>query len=655
MKQERIILTGIIILFYAIVCCAQTCVSTFNSIGIYWSPAAGDSLNTCTVKYRKSGQQSWNDALDLWYDSRDRQYRGSIVNLDPGTTYTIQLKLNSSASPLYITAKTWNETFPVSDTIYLPVNSTQTYTINKSGTASGYVLYTFTPGSTSTIDVANNHNYCINIPDNTDYIIIRGLTLRGAAVHGIRVGNYCNDVVIEKCDISNWGNSDASGWGIDYQSAIGSDYYSSCDIERLIVQCNKIHHPRTDANSWTEKRPVPPGADSAHPRGAQAISIFNSKGNHVIRYNDVYSDNNHYFNDIFGAGDNFSMRGFPNRDSDIYGNNIANCWDDGIESEGANMNVRIWGNYIRHTYTKIAITATSKGPLYIWKNIAGESRYSGTTSNSDMYGRGPFIKCGGKTINGTWYGGGRTYVFHNTVLQPKQSSGMSIPLGSEGGIVARSGVLYNMISRNNIYTSPRTWWGVIYFSNVTSSCSNNFNYDLYYGTLVNNCSSAPHEQNGINLVNNLPVYDAGNGPGEFALAVGADGYNDGTVISNFNDGFAGSAPDMGAFEAGSSAMKFGTENCSNPASGTESLTKQYSHMKVFPNPGNGCFTIELDKEMQLREILVCSLTGQVVLTVNPQDMDRNNLRIDMSNHVKGLYMLLVKTDTETISKKISLL
>ena len=46
-----------------------------------------------------------------------------------------------------------------------------------------------------------------------------------------------------------------------------------------------------------------------------------------------------------GGEDNFSTTGFPDADSDIYGNSIQNTWDDGIEAEGGNNNVRIWGNY----------------------------------------------------------------------------------------------------------------------------------------------------------------------------------------------------------------------------------------------------------------------------------------------------------------------
>ncbi|MGH7453925.1 MAG: hypothetical protein ACRENG_21420, partial [bacterium] len=289
-----------------------------------------------------------------------------------------------------------------------------------------------------------------------------------------------------------------------------------------------------------------------HPRGPQAVAFFNSKGNHVIRYNEIYSDDEHYFNDALGYGSNFSTQGFPNCDSDIYGNLISHCWDDGIESEGANCNVRIWGNYIDKTFVKIAIACASIGPLYIWRNIANTSRKSAVDSTSDDYGRGRFIKAGGTTIDTVWYGGGRTYVFHNTVLQPQPSPGQIFPLGGDGGIIGSGGDVHEAVSRNNILTNYKNSLDII--RDDTDSCSNDFDYDLYTGIIGSTCPGRPHETHGIL---GLPTFNAKNGPGEFALQPGTAGFDAGVVIPNFNDNYDGQRPDMGAFEANSLPMQFG--------------------------------------------------------------------------------------------------
>lgn len=83
--------------------------------------------------------------------------------------------------------------------------------------------------------------------------------------------------------------------------------------------------------------------------------------------------------DGIGGADNFSTKGFPWADSDIYGNRISHVYDDAIEAEGANRNVRIWGNYLDRVFVPIANAATSIGPLYVWRKhrIRAESRHRG--------------------------------------------------------------------------------------------------------------------------------------------------------------------------------------------------------------------------------------------------------------------------------------
>jgi len=102
-----------------------------------------------------------------------------------------------------------------------------------------------------------------------------------------------------------------------------------------------------------------------------------------------------------GADRNFSYEGYPNRDSDIYGNYVAYCWDDGLEIEGANMNVRVWGNYITETYHPIATASVSLGPLYIFRNVAYISR----TGPRHAYGQS-FMKPGGTRTRNGYFGDG---------------------------------------------------------------------------------------------------------------------------------------------------------------------------------------------------------------------------------------------------------
>ncbi|MHC4191119.1 MAG: hypothetical protein ACYSUB_15810, partial [Planctomycetota bacterium] len=237
---------------------------------------------------------------------------------------------------------------------------------------------------------------------------------------------------------------------------------------------------------------------------------------------------------------------FPNRDSDIYGNYIANCWDDGIEAEDDNCNVRIWGNFIEWTFVKIAVAPTTVGPVYIWRNVAGVGRKDDIQPWNEV-GRGAFLKT--KDNNG----GGKIYVFHNTLLQPEPPPGVDYPLGCGRGLGWGSPML-NTMSRNNIlhicnpgYPSIKDCSGGVTYHDPLGD----YDYDLYNG----NIDAAPGaERHGIH---DVPIYDPTNGEGEFALDSSSPGYNAGVVIPNFNDNYNGAAPDIGAYEAGSPPMEFG--------------------------------------------------------------------------------------------------
>jgi hypothetical protein len=346
-----------------------------------------------------------------------------------------------------------------------------------------------------------------------------------------------HDVVIEECDISGWGSHRKGEWGRNLNSAVYSD---APNIERIIIQRNKLHHPRYDTNSWKE---------DGHPDGPYAIGFKprnERAGHYVIRYNEIYSDEDHYYNDTMGESKSHSYTGFPIRDSDIYGNYIANCWDDGIEAEGANCNVRIWGNYITQTPIKIATRSVTVGPLYVWRNVFGISRAGPAPEHN--YGW-PAFKAG----NYEDWSHGKYYVFHNTILQPPPPDA-----GSSSGIISGdSNTLGYMFTRNNILHASNDKYDSIFNQHINAT--NDFDYDLFNGNIV---AYSGAERNGIKGV---PIYIRSSGynrttnKGIFELSSSSLGYDAGVVIPNFNDDYNGAAPDIGAHEAGSPPMEFGID------------------------------------------------------------------------------------------------
>jgi hypothetical protein len=384
---------------------------------------------------------------------------------------------------------------------------------------------------------AQAHNITIAAP----YVIVRGLVLKGAQRDAIRLLNGAHAVVIEDNDISGWGryshtNSDGLQVGENYDAGIRAQRVTS--LERVVIQRNKIHHPRYGANSWA----------FGHPLGPRAIHFRESAGgNHVFRHNEIYSSEGKYFNDGIGGGFNFSAVGFPHADSDIYGNLISHVWDDAIEAEGGNRNVRIWGNYLDRTYIGIATTATHVGPVYVFRNVINRSRKSNLVS-TDNDEAGPFGKSG---TNSTW-GNGRRYVFHNTTLQAR-APGASLPIGVRHGFSGAGSGVTNTVSRNNIWHIRSSHSSAI---NQQGGSGNDFDFDLFNGNITAYAGAETHGIVGT------PIYEAGHGwssesNGLYQLAPNSPGYDRGVRLPNFNDNYTGAAPDMGAAEAGRPAMSFG--------------------------------------------------------------------------------------------------
>ncbi len=498
-------------------------VPTYEAVGLYWSaPGAGSA--GCDVRYRRSGASAWSQGLALWFDAASNECRGSLVNLAPGTAYEVQLGV-SGAYTRGTTFATWPNQVPIATTIAVPSGS-GTLNVSAGGSAAGYVLY---DGTGSVLDAANGAQY--NVTINASYVIVRGFTLRGAQIDAIRIAPTVHDVIIEDNDISGWGRTRDGKWGADMDSGIRAICKSE-ELTRVTIQRNRIHDPRYPANSWTD----------GHPAGPQGITFSYCGGNHVLRWNEIYSAKNH-FNDAMGGEDNFSNTGFPNADSDIYGNRIEMAWDDGIESEGGNRNVRIWGNYLDRTATGIASTVDSVGPLYIFRNVWNRNQFmEGAACDSDQ--KQPMFKSGSSAD----FANGRRYLFHNTMLQAQQS-GCQYGLGGGAGIggTGDSQLVRNTVSMNNIY---HLWKPNGAFYQVGS--------DVTFQNDLTNAVSTP-EVGGIVAT---PVYASGNGwqsgsGGLYQLAAGSPGYDAGLRIPNFNDHFNGTAPDVGAAEAGDTAMKFG--------------------------------------------------------------------------------------------------
>lgn len=65
---------------------APRTVSTFESISIYWMPGPDAAGGECATRYRAEGNDNWCEALPLWFDKRNHEYRSVLMDLSSRDT-----------------------------------------------------------------------------------------------------------------------------------------------------------------------------------------------------------------------------------------------------------------------------------------------------------------------------------------------------------------------------------------------------------------------------------------------------------------------------------------------------------------------------------------------------------------------------------------
>jgi PKD repeat protein len=712
-------------------------VPTFHSLGLYWAPTGKAANVKAAVRFRASGTSQWQEGLDLWYDSRNGEYRGSLVHLQPATTYEIQLKLGNGAWTNVAPAvscssaanaecnippsatctpastqctRTWSEDFPVAHTVHLPPapgpNADQQIshivispkfisapessldgrilTINVPvEPGAGYTLITHAEGGNKVVDSTGapavlpdngattgfetQIDSCILVEPGVPQVIIRGLEVKNCKRHGIFLWRACSlhgnagtcqqahnayfnkysvrpqtrDIVIDDNKVSMWGGFGSYTAGIPDKDGGVSCNYGSFGVwpDRVIIQRNTIFNPRYSATSW-----------SPHPEGGNGIWSEFCGRSFVIRYNDItgvsleapYQSTvtittgspsfvnwtNHglaedtpvmfgttgalpglktntiyfvaqpeanrfrlsatrtgaainlsgsqsgthtatmhkYLMDGMGGSSNFNSTGFLWADSDVYQNRITHVFDDGIESEGGNRNVRIWGNFMDRIFVPIGNAPVVTGPLYVWRNISNVVGGLREGADPDAADRQPFVKAGGPSCNGS-NNGGRAYYFHNTALQPDigetQKGGVGWGIGNWVG----NGSLYNFVSHNNLWQNHDPNDDDFAVIDANPDCSG-FDTSLHETTVVvandlYNTNQPPFQPATLGNPNatglqGTPVYASPNtvpspssASGDFRLASGSPGRGQAIALNNFN---AGLGSDIGAHQSGTGTV-----------------------------------------------------------------------------------------------------
>jgi hypothetical protein len=276
-----------------------------------------------------------------------------------------------------------------------------------------------------------------------------------------------------------------------------------------------------------------------------AVLVKAASGGHVIRRNRIeffYQGGSVHGTDCVGGLPNFAPWGGYYADTDVDDNTCIGATDEGIEIDGGNANVRIWGNTITRANLGFSITPVYYGPVYVFRNVV---------YNLQDHWVGSCV--GVKDGEG---GNGAVFFYHNTFESPAGSGCNNIVKGfaKYGGGNEQS----NVVVKNNILH----FWGRLH-----ETGGKTLDYNLNYTEPGSGDKVA--EWNGTNYWS-FASFQSGSGQerngqwgtatfanaagGDFHLTSGSVGIDDGVLLPGFNDGdspwpYRGAGPDVGAFES----------------------------------------------------------------------------------------------------------
>ena len=528
---------------------------TLTALGVQLPVTGDDNFNaTVTVRYRPTGAATWRQALPLHRVHPENtalwtvapQFAGSVFDLRPNTSYDVELQLTDPDGPLNQTFTLTGATRPVPSDPPAPrlVNVSTVAALNSALAAAqpGDVI-TLADGVYNVGTISFSASGTVQNP-----IVIRGASEEGTVLDGANcsacnvVEIYGSYVHLERMTLQN------AQRALRFQTAGATG-----NVVRYVHIKNTIlgiagRQNQTDfylCDNTAEGRlawPLVYGSDGAAHSDDDGLVVGGF--GHVVCHNR-----------ISGFADALQINQSGSRAIDFYGNEVLWTYDDGVELDGSEGNVRAFRNRFTNTFDTISLQPIRGGPAYVFRNIV--VNVAGEQMKFHALGTIPPQEPNG------------ILAYHNTFVAPDSDIYMGSPNSS-----------HHFRVENNLFVGPATlpgyaveWDGPIddglfdyngYFSDGVFS----FNFQgIGYRNFPDflGMQSGGMETHGVLLTQSIfasdltapPSYTVQVPPQNAALSATSNALDRGLVLPNINDGFTGLAPDLGAVEAGCPAPIYG--------------------------------------------------------------------------------------------------
>lgn len=533
--------------------------STIHSIGVEWDLTGDANHNaTCKMHYRVKGAADWKEALPLfrvdysgWYAERkaDRAYNmlaGSVLFLEPGSTYEMQLALSDpdggSTQQSFIIA-----------TRAVPVLPQDGRTLHvKAGAAGGdgskekpfgdlvaaqaaakpgdtfllhggdYGKATFTtagaPGRHIVWKAAGDGEAVFaGAQVNAAHVWLEGLKFRAEkGGSGVRGGNV-EDVVVSRCDFR----------GVHYSIFLSEGSRAWYIADNIMVGDND------------------PAESQLSGEGVE----LNHSSDHVVCYNRISR-----------TADGVS---YAHRNCDIYGNDIFDQSDDGLEFDYGYANNRAWNNRITNSHNAgLSFQPMYCGPWYFIRNQVICQGYLFKFRVQDRF----------VLANNTLVAWGIFDKRMHHILSALSRNNLFISAGTRDG--AKNPVWVTIPvklgTKETMYALPdrfipdwRTDVDYDGFDWAESKDAFRWNGGIY-ADVPSFAAAAGIEKHGVRVKKEeiferfeLPVERGWAKVQDLTLKAGSNAVDAGAPLPNIIEDFAGKAPDLGAHESGKPVMTYG--------------------------------------------------------------------------------------------------
>ena len=602
--------------------------ATQVAAGIQWW-IAGDSDQDCAVStsFRALASPSWRGGQPLLrvepgsFNPHNvdpgNLLAGSLFDLEPNTSYLVRLVLLDSDggakdTTLTFTTRAWPSVpanarvryvmpgsgggtgtqanpfrgIRAADAAALPGDLfllaagvyADSLDLHASGTPAAPIVWRSAERQGAIIDGGHLPYSLLELQGNHD-LQFRGLTLRNPGSRCVLASGTRSIAVID-CRIDFSSLSGREMFGLDFREA---------HHENVFVSGNEIAGPL----SWED------GRNDDH------YGVILIGTGHVVRYNRIHG----VYDAVSIGGDRDSV---ITSNCDVYGNELFDCTDDGVELDGSRHNIRCFDNRITNVLTGFSCQPVYGGPAYMLRNVVYNWQLKPLkfhtyptgliVVNNSLLGADP-----------RGFGGGewrRVILRNNLILGGSHAneSGQPIAIDSRG---LRADFDYDGWYQFDPARFAR-------FNNVSYATLAAFRAGTaleLHGRLVDYGVFVGAEEPTLGPYQGVPTFFPPYTPGEADLSLkpGATAIDAGLALANLNDGWIGSAPDLGAYEMGRPLPSYGP--AADPVSALwegapSNAPRATIELRAFPSPATQRLSLSWSGAASTARVTIFDIAGR---------------------------------------------